>query len=507
VNAETLSRILEEFLAGARSAAVLEDGAAIFDLAHARYSLSSQHGKCILHLWSEERNIVRRVLDCEVAKGVLRLSTQRFGQSRPVKLEVVRERDRRKPSAKKNARAAYQQRLEQILRSNFSGWSPSRLTSAPDLERSLSPVYARGLLRQGNRAWAVMGVNAEETQGSIDASLTFAIIWLDLCRQDARSHVEGLKLFVPPGTSAVVRERMAHLNPLGAKFQLYELDEGAGELHELDTRDRGNIVTRLVHCPDQQAITHRFAQSITRVRQELHDVQVVPISSGELAFRVNGLDFARARLAPGRGFRLAEEIVFGIQPNEVVLTDETANLFADLTRRISHSRRPDGNSQDPLFRTQPERWIEAQMLRDISLLDERLDPAMAYSQVPAFAASDRAMIDVLSVTREGRLAVIELKADEDIHLPLQGIDYWARVVWHHARGEFHRFGYFPERELSPEPPLLLLVAPALHIHPATDTLLRYLAPEIDITLVGVDERWREGIRVVFRKRRSAAAAA
>ncbi len=37
------------------------------------------------------------------------------------------------------------------------------------------------------------------------------------------------------------------------------------------------------------------------------------------------------------------------------------------------------------------------------------------------------MIDVLTLTREGRLAVLELKADEDIHLPLQGLDYWARV--------------------------------------------------------------------------------
>lgn len=89
------------------------------------------------------------------------------------------------------------------------------------------------------------------------------------------------------------------------------------------------------------------------------------------------------------------------------------------------------------------------------------------------------MIDVLAATREHRLAVIELKADEDIHLPLQGLDYWARVSWHQQRGEFTKFGYFPGRELSAESPLLLLVAPALHIHPATDTLLRYLSPAID----------------------------
>jgi len=110
------------------------------------------------------------------------------------------------------------------------------------------------------------------------------------------------------------------------------------------------------------------------------------------------------------------------------------------------------------------------------------------------------MIDVLATTHAGRLAVVELKADEDIHLPLQGLDYWARVEWHHARGEFPRFGYFEGRELSPEKPLLFLVAPALHIHPSTDTVLRYLSPEIEWEFVGIDERWREGVKVVFRKR-------
>ena len=110
------------------------------------------------------------------------------------------------------------------------------------------------------------------------------------------------------------------------------------------------------------------------------------------------------------------------------------------------------------------------------------------------------MIDVLTTTREGRLAVVELKADEDIHLPLQGLDYWSRVAWHHSRGEFQRFGYFPDRQLSSDLPLLFLIAPALHVHPATDILLRYISPEIEWTVAGIDERWRDGVRVVFRKR-------
>jgi hypothetical protein len=41
---------------------------------------------------------------------------------------------------------------------------------------------------------------------------------------------------------------------------------------------------------------------------------------------------------------------------------------------------------------------------------------------------------------------------------------------------------------------------ALCVHPATDTWLRYFAPEIEWEFVGIDERWREGLKVAFRKR-------
>ncbi len=40
--------------------------------------------------------------------------------------------------------------------------------------------------------------------------------------------------------------------------------------------------------------------------------------------------------------------------------------------------------------------------------------------------------------------MIELKASEDVHLPLQALDYWMRVQWHVERREFQANGYFPE---------------------------------------------------------------
>src|SRR5208337_1716444 len=184
VTAEALTRALEEFLAGAAGAVVLEDGAVVFDLGRAKYSISGEYDKCLLHLWSAERNTVRRVIEAEVKNGTLRLAVQRLGQARPTKLEICRERDRRSPTAKKVARISYEGKLRRALERHFPGFAVTRLTSGVDLEKSFGPIYARGILRQGQRGFAVLGVNGSETQASVDAALTFGILWLDVCREN-----------------------------------------------------------------------------------------------------------------------------------------------------------------------------------------------------------------------------------------------------------------------------------------------------------------------------------
>ena len=506
--AQNVARILEDFLAGARDAVVIEDGIAIFELRTMRYSVSESHGKCLLHLWSPERNAVRRVLDIDQRGDSLRLEVQRFGQSKPTHLEFVLERDRRTPTARKSGRAQYQRRLHAALEREFPGWKLDRMSSAMDLERSFGPVHARGLLRRGSSAFAVLGTNAAESQAAVDDSVAAGVLWLEVCREQfaARGHVEGLKLFCPPGRWTIAAARLAALESSAAKWQLFALDERDGQLTSLDLGDSGNVETHLVRCPDDTAAHERFAESIARVRGMAPEAEIAVVSAGEISFRCHGLEFARARMAPREPeFRLTEEVCFGIGAAETVLDDDTAPQFGGLARRLFATRRAGGDRNHPLFRMTPERWLESLVCRDVQTIDCELDPACVYSQVPAFSASDRAVIDVLAITRSGRLAVIELKAEEDLHLPVQGLDYWSRVRWHQQRGEFQRFGYFPGRELSAEPPLLYLVAPAFHLHPTTDTLLRYVAPEIEVCAVGVDERWRDGLRVVFRKHRHAVA--
>src|SRR4030088_2877158 len=144
---DSLSQMLSDFLDGARAAVVVEDSAIAFDLAESKYSVSGEYNKCLLHLWSSERNFVRRVLDAEVKGTTLRLQVQRMGQNRPTKLDFYRDRDRRSPAARQTARVSYTARMQKALERHFPGWTVARPTTNMDLHRSFGPTYLRGLLQ------------------------------------------------------------------------------------------------------------------------------------------------------------------------------------------------------------------------------------------------------------------------------------------------------------------------------------------------------------------------
>ena len=115
----------------------------------------------------------------------------------------------------------------------------------------LRPRLCARLCYAGAICFAVLGVNGQETQGSIDAALTFGILWLDACRmaKAGKFVVEGLKMFVPAGASALPGTHGA-FEPEAAKWHLYELEERDDNFKEMDVADCGNVATRLVHSTE-----------------------------------------------------------------------------------------------------------------------------------------------------------------------------------------------------------------------------------------------------------------
>jgi hypothetical protein len=516
----------------------MEDGKVLFDMRTAKYSLATEHGRCTLQLWSEDRNIVRRVSAVSIRRSThgagrdstLRMTTHRFGHANPTNIQLLGDCDPRTPTTREAIRVRYLRTLERMmLRGQGNGWGEWKaegFRTAMDLEKSFGPAYARGSLVHGQQAWAVIAVNAAESQATVDGILTLGVLWLAHCREHAggRRLYRGVRMIVPRGTATLTVSRMAWMNPDAAQWELWEFDEKTEEMEQREAADHGNISTRLVQAPNELSARERFQEATARVMALLplamRDVVEQRVRSGaEMAFLLHGLEFARVRMGyAGQSFNRVQEITFGAGTNETALTEQNAGDLRELVARLFARRtagtKGDGppglnpDARDPLYRMAPERWLESVLRRDISVIDAHLDPAHVYTQVPAFAASDRGMLDLLSVDRDGRLAVIELKADEDLHLALQGLDYWVRVRWHHQQnpdkgsglGEFQRHGYFGGVRLAEGAPRLYLVAPALRVHPATEVVLRYLSPRVEWALVALDERWRQKAKVVWRKR-------
>jgi len=518
---EQLAQCIEQYLVDHPAAALLEDGRVLFDMRTARYAVTGQHGRCLLQLWSEERNLIRTVVDVRERSQCLRIATRRMGATKPQTLELVPTSDRRTPTAREATRRTYQRLLERVLTRQFIGSKADGFRSAMDLEHSFGPAYVRGRLLKGTAAEAVIGVGEAESASTVDGVLTLGILWLDHCRQhgDGRRHYGSLKVVVPAGAWRTTAERMAWLNHAAADFQLFTLDERSEELAAVDFRDTGNLDSRLVHAFSSAAAIERAQEGIARlmalVPPDARDrVEIRPRSATHVGLLLHGLEFARARhgFAPN-SFASEQEITFGAGANETPLTPENEPLCRDLFARLFLSRHGDGARTDPLFRLQPERWLEARLRSEIAELLPGLRGDLLYSQVPALSSGDRGLLDLLTLDRTGRLAVIELKADEDLHLPLQALDYWIRVrALNYDRqpvagteggrplSAFERQGYFAGSEVSSLAPRLLLAAPALRIHPANEPVLRYLSPEVEWELIALTEHWRRELKIVFRKR-------
>lgn len=485
-------------MAASGSTEVREDGEWLAELAGLHCELHNQGKNALVHLWSDERNLTRRVVRIrEQSQDRIVLDVRRFGRAKPGRLEFLRTESPR--PAGRASRERFRARLRRILAERFPDATIDLLTVAPDLEHSFSGLYIRGRMREASHAWAVLAVAPGENAAAIEGALAFGILWLDWTRSHSERHaIKGLRLFVPEGASKLLRGRTLALSP-DACVAIFELSEPDGRIQQVDAADAGNLESWLVPRREIESACAAAREAIGRIHAlALHmppagneiTTRLVPGPS-EVALCFRGLEF-------GRWSRSG--ITFGLGDSQEKLTDANEAALDRLMRRLdAHRSMLADDTNHLLYRAAPERWLETLVLQDPTRLDAQLDVSHLYSQVPAVAAGDRGVIDLLGVTRRGRLVVIELKASEDIQLPMQAIDYWLRVRRHQRDGDFERYGYFAGVQIDPRPPLVCLVAPGLRFHASTETLLRYLSSEIQITRIGLSENWRCGLKVVFRQ--------
>ena len=484
---------IRRFLAGCRRPVLVEPGEEPIAIEADRYSIERRGETCILHAWGEAGNLVRRVTAVvEETQGKLELRAKRFGGG---ELTLVLLDAARKAAALRRTAgpAQFRERLRRMLARDFNEWKVEQLTTAPDLEHSLSGLYTRGVMRRGSLAWAFVGAPAAIGSAACDQILTFGLIWLDRAwRRERNGVVAGLQIFLPHGHTRTTANRLAQLRTDALRYSLHEFD-AKGQIRSWDERDFGNLCTELLPCRPPPEPLEPVAGWVSELLR-IPGVEAVAGADGLLSLGVRGLSFARA----GAGVMTS-----GLDAQRPVTSARLAETLT-LARELARFRSPDAVDRlGPLYRKYPESWLESQVRRNVRVIDPTLRAGPVYTHPLSIAGADRGIIDLLACDDRNRIVVIELKATEDIHLPLQGLDYWMRVRWHLEHGDFRARGYFPGIELSPLPPRLLLVSPAVEFHPATETVLRFFPPELDVERVGVSEDWRRELSVVFRKRGAA----
>jgi hypothetical protein len=485
---------IERFLTASTQPALFEPGEPPLAIAPSNFQIDAKAGKSLtISAWDDSRNLVRSIKGVVAeSRGRLELEVERFGKKPGAIVFADLALARNDSVAKRSGRLINREHFRRALSRQFPGWTIVEITSEPDLEHSLSPSYPRAYLRKGRRGFAALAATH-----AVNGALTFGLLWLDYLRQRERKHtVEGLALFVPIGEENDTSLRLRYLDPSQGRFGLFVLTEDGYE-ERVDLADTGNIDTRVERRGRRILQQASSEDSIETALRQLPFVETIEQNDNSLSFRVRGLEFAR---------RSQNEFSFGFETKRAATTSHMAEIkeLAALMNQLRSSEVSAGAAQNgPLYKRNPERWLESQVRANLEALDSGLLPDPIYGQVPALSGEGREVLDLLTAGRDGRLAIIELKASEDIQLPVQGLDYWIRVKHHLDRGDFESNGYFPGIALRTDAPRLLLVSPALAVHPANETVLKYFAPEVPAEQIGLGVEWRKGVKVMFRKRGNA----
>jgi hypothetical protein len=256
------------------------------------------------------------------------------------------------------------------------------------------------------------------------------------------------------------------------------------------TRGRQHIAA--LACPDAEAESHMLAFALIW-QHHIRSTSDADFSTRLALFLPHGCGNQTAHRLRWLNRDRLQPLLFLFNEHGSAGEVDPADLGNLDTRVAAQSVHP---APQTVIEPASERWLEQVVRSSIQRIDPqlRLDPI--HNQVLSFAAADRDLIDLLAVTQDGRLCVLELKVTEDLQLPIQALDYWMRINWHVCRQELTHL--FPRIHLLPVAPRLILLAPALSFHSSTATLLRYFSSQIEVERVGVNTDWRSGLKITMR---------
>src|SRR6266849_4240706 len=477
------------------------DGGAPLALSSSEFDFSIDHRRLILSSWTETGFRSWRITAWSwTGQKLLLEATRRMG-AEVANLELVpRESAKAIVAGIAAARQTRCVRLAQTASEAFSTAKIEQVGLSPGMRRGQPGRYARIVLRRPRERIAVTATVANSDARNVDSLFSSALLWFNRLQQrPRRPPIEKLIMVVDHNVLESARQRHVLLREsLRQRIQLFEIDDAWQQREAVRPWERKNLWRkRLRQFPavGEDETIERVEQIIALAPQA---IDVVASRHGQ-TLRYHGLPFARVRRVMDRDL-----IWFGIEGSQRRLLDDYHEPdWQKLWEDLENHRNGDCRDKSHWFyRAAGEAWLESILRRDISKLDPGLIVAPLHAQFRTSHGGPTGArpIDLLALRHDGRLAVIELKVNEDREHVFQGVDYWRRVEAHRRRGHISTAKLFGEREISDESPLVYLVAPALRFHPSFRTLAKTIAPDIEIYRFDINEDWRGGVRVVRRER-------
>jgi hypothetical protein len=476
-------------------------------------------GKLIVQWWGEEESQRLRVIWYAIGPDGIQLEgIWGLGQS-PLRIELSRGGPREdlllgeigsQPLPFQRRWLAAQ--LPIALREISPGCSLHRMATGPNRPLGIPGPYCRAVLQRPGETILALACGPWEDQLAIEGILTSALIWRERYRPSctAKRPVRELWLIVPKERSTTLWERVAMLTlqDFGCRFRCFEWEVGCHRIRPVEPVSQMSLFGRSprdlewpsLRFSSRPPAEHGWHARILSLAPERIQVRYRP-GPDWMSYSIHGLEFARVPSG------VPEAATFGVvgDPNRerASLEKLSERTFPELCRLVETLLKVRGgtsrNRRHPFYRLRTEAWLESILHHRIVDLDPALDSQHVYSQIPAWRADERSVIDLLTVRRSGadagRLVVIEIKASEDPQLPLQGLDYWLRVEQARRGGELVARGLFRGVRLVDHPPILYLVAPRLRFHRSFATVGRCLHPEIEAYRLGLNSDWRNGVRV------------
>lgn len=450
---------------------MLEEGDTTFPLQERAYELQIRASRLYIEAFAETRVLSRRIISVDQQRpGILDCTVHRFGGAEGKLSFLDLDRPQTAHRQLSASRRSFGEQFRRMLRRQFPQWEIVTLSSSMDLRRSFSPVFPRATLKRGEHVIAALACPSSANEAEF---LTFGLLWFE----HVRSARTALYLFLPEGSGCLTAHRLNWLRNEVLHPRLFLFNEH-GSAGEVDPQDLGNLETHVGSRYTEVKLSPELDSLLNRLT-DLPHVSSVPELSGAVSLRLRGAEFARVEKGSVRlGLVERREI----SEAEFGAVETFARHLLDLPHTPSAL----------------ERWLEGVVRSNLQVIDASLLPFPVHGQVLSFAGRDRGSVDLLAITSDGHLAVLELKAAEDLHLPMQALDYWMRIKWHAARQDLAHL--YPATPLTSHPPKLILLAPALSFHSANATVLRYFSPEVEVERVGINSDWQTQFRVVMRLR-------